>query len=297
MKAVAVHAASVIAPRPRLNRSGLIGAALLGLMILLALLADLLAGDPAALGAVGDRLLDPSTAHPMGTDVLGRDVMTRLFHGARVSLLVGSVSVLMSVGLGTLIGVAAGMGPAWLDRSLMSVTDLFLAFPRIFLVLMLVALLSPSLYLVMLVLGLTGWMGVARLVRAEVLTLREREFVWAARGLGLSTIAISIRHILPNILSLIVVAGALRLGNTILLEAFLSFIGLGAQEPMVSWGAMIEHGRAHLLDGWWLTVFPGLAIATTVVGCNLLGDAIHDRLDPMHVDRKESHERWQSSGS
>ena len=149
----------------------------------------------------------------------------------------------------------------------------------------------------MLVLGATGWMGVARLVRAEVLSLRDREFVLAARGLGMSVGRIAYRHILPNVLSLVVVAGALRLGNTILLESFLSFIGLGAQEPVVSWGAMIEHGRGHLLEGWWLTVFPGVAIALTVVGSNLLGDALRDGLDPRHTDRKETHERWQSSRS
>lgn len=292
---------SVVLRKPRdsilrqLGPMGIVGAILLALVVLLALLADVIDDKPSVLGSLEEQLLGPSVSHPLGTDVLGRDVFTRLMHGARVSLLVGVVSVLMSVGLGALIGLISGMGPTWLDRILMSVTDLFLAFPRIFLVLMLVALLSPSLILVMIVLGVTGWMGVARLVRAEVMSLREREFVLAARGLGLSTAVVAARHVLPNVFSLIVVAAALRLGNTILLEAFLSFIGLGAQEPMISWGAMIEHGRGHLLDGWWLTVFPGLAITLTVVGCNLLGDAVHDLLDPRHTNRKERHEHWQSA--
>lgn len=248
---------------------------------LLGVLAPLIApGDPAALGAAADRLSAPSGGHLLGTDLLGRDVLVRLVHGSRVSLLVGWVSVLVAVLLGTAVGLAAGMGPRWLDRLLMNTTDAFLAFPRIFLILLLVSLTTPSLLLVMTVLGLTGWMGVARLVRAEALSLRERDFVAAARGLGLSSWRVATRHVLPNLLPTVIVAATLRVGSAILAESFLSFLGLGAQEPVVSWGAMIQQGRGYLLDGWWLTTFPGLAIALTVLGYNLLGEGLRRRLDP-----------------
>ncbi len=248
---------------------------------LLALLAPLVApGDPAALGAAADRLSGPSSSHLLGTDLLGRDVLMRLVHGSRVSLLVGWVSVLVAVLLGTAVGLAAGMGPRWLDRFLMNTTDVFLAFPRIFLILLLVSLTTPSLLLVMTVLGLTGWMGVARLVRAEALSLRERDFVAAARGLGLSSWRLATGHVLPNLLPTVIVAATLRVGSAILAESFLSFLGLGAQEPAVSWGAMIQQGRGYLLDGWWLATFPGLAIALTVLGYNLLGEGLRLRLNP-----------------
>jgi peptide/nickel transport system permease protein len=248
---------------------------------LLAVLAPVLApSDPAALGPASDRLTPPSSDHLLGTDLLGRDVLTRLIHGSRVSLLVGWVSVLVAVLLGTTVGLAAGLGPRWLDRLLMNTTDAFLAFPRIFLVLLLVSLTTPSLLLVMTVLGLTGWMPVARLVRAEALSLRERDFVAAARGLGLSTWRVAAWHVLPNLLPTVIVTATLRVGSAILAESFLSFLGLGAQEPVVSWGAMIQQGRDYLLEGWWLTTFPGLAIALTVIGYNLLGEGLRRRLDP-----------------
>jgi peptide/nickel transport system permease protein len=259
-------------------RPGLI---LTGLLAVAALLAPLVApGDPSAMGEAGARLMAPSWSHPLGTDLLGRDVLARLLHGARVSLLVGWLSVSVAVVLGILVGMGAGLGPRWLDRLLMGITDAFLAFPRIFLVLLLVSLTAPSLPLVMTVLGLTGWMGVARLVRAEVLSLRERDFVAAARGLGLSGWRVASRHVFPNLIPTIIVAATLRVGGAILAESFLSYLGLGAQEPVVSWGAMIRQGRDHLLDGWWLTSFPGLAIALTVLGYNLLGDGLSARLDP-----------------
>ncbi len=246
-----------------------------------ALLAPVLApGDPAAMGSAQERLSAPSAQHLLGTDLLGRDVLSRLIHGSRISLLVGWASVLTAIICGTLIGMAAGLGPRWLDRLLMSVTDLFMAFPRIFLVLLLISLTSPSLLLIMVVLGLTGWMGVARLVRAETLSLRERDFVAAARGLGLSSFQVAWRHILPSLWSTIIVAATLRVGGAILAESFLSYLGLGAQEPAVSWGSMIQMGRNNLVDGWWLATFPGLALAVTVIGYNLLGDSLRNRLDP-----------------
>lgn len=250
-------------------------------LLAVALLAPVLApGDPTALGIAGDALQAPSLGHPLGTDVHGRDILARLIHGSRVSLLVGWISVLVAVALGTAVGISAGLGPRWLDNILMRTTDVFLAFPRIFLVLLLISLTSPSLLLVMMVLGLTGWMGVARLVRAEALSLRERDFVRAARGLGLTPARIAWRHVLPNLLPTVLVTASLRVGGAILTESFLSFLGLGAQEPVISWGAMIQQGRQHLLDAWWITTFPGLAIVVTVIGYNLLGDELRRRLDP-----------------
>ncbi len=268
------------------SRGALDGAARTGLAIVLVLavlaaVAGVIAPhDPSAVGDTSLHLRAPCAEHPLGTDVLGRDVLSRLLHGGRASLVVAWLSVGLAVALGTAVGLAAGIGPGWLDRVLMSVTDVFLAFPRIFLILLLAAVTAPSLALVAGVIGLTGWMGVARLVRAETLALREREFYLAARGLGLSGLRLALRHVLPHVAPLVLVATTLRLGNAVLLESFLSYLGLGAQEPLISWGAMIDHGRGHLLDAWWLTAFPGLAITLMVVGYNLLGDGVRDRLDP-----------------
>lgn len=257
------------------------GATIGVLLLFAAAAAPLLApGDPAALGRPGEELLAPSAAHPLGTDQLGRDVLARLIHGSRASLLVGWMSVIVALLLGTAVGVGAGLGPIWVDRVLMLTTDAFLAFPRIFLVLLLVSLSRPSLALVVGVLGLTGWMGVARLVRAETLRLKEREFVQAARGLGLRPWRVAVVHVLPHLAGTIVVAASLRVGGAILAESFLSYLGLGAQEPAVSWGAMIQQGRGVLLEGWWLTAFPGLALTVTVLGYNLLGDGLRARFEP-----------------
>lgn len=282
MNGLAAAAASIPgSPRGPGRVALLAGAVLLGVATCVALLAPLLApGDPAALGPASSRLLPPSAAHPLGTDQLSRDVLARVLHGSRVSLLAGWLSALVSVTLGVAVGLGAGAGPRWLDRLLMTVTDACLAFPRVFLLLLLVSLTRPSLVLTMLVIGLTGWMGVARLVRAETLGLREREFVAAARGLGLSRAQVALRHILPSLWPTVIVAAALRVGSAILAESFLSFLGLGAQEPAVSWGAMIQAGRPVLLDAWWIATFPGLALALVVVGCNLLGDGLRERLDP-----------------
>jgi peptide/nickel transport system permease protein len=264
--------------RDRRLRAGLI---LSGILLVVAVLAPAFApGDPSALGPASERLQPPSADHVLGTDLLGRDVFARLVHGSRISLLVGWLSVAVAVVLGVVIGMGAGLGPRWLDRLLMGMTDVFLAFPRIFLILLLVSLTTPSITLVMVVLGLTGWMSVARMVRAEALGLRERDFVAAARGFGLTGLQVAVRHILPNLVPTILVAAALRVGGAILAESFLSYLGLGAQEPAVSWGAMIQQGRDHLMDGWWLTVFPGVAIALTVLGYHFLGDGLDARLDP-----------------
>lgn len=262
------------------------GLALILLPVLAFVLAGPLApGDPLRVGAAAERLLAPSAAHPLGTDALGRDVLGRLMLGGRVSLAVGWSGVLGAVLVGTLVGLAAGLGPSRLDRALMALTDLFLAFPRVFLVLLLAAVAAPSLALVAAVIAATGWMGVARLVRAEALTLRDRPFVVAARSLEMPAWRLATRHVLPHVLPLVILAASLRVGGAILLESFLSYLGLGAQDPTVSWGAMIEHGQRHLADAWWLAAFPGAAIALTAIGHNLLGDALRDALDPRAAPR------------
>jgi peptide/nickel transport system permease protein len=270
------------------SRAGCLILLLLGLFIVFGPL--FVEGSPSMLGDRAHSLEQPSADHFFGTDILGRDVFIRLMHGGQASLLAAFMAVFVSALVGMLIGLFAGYGPFWLDRLLMSLTDLMLVFPRIFLVLLLVSVTKPSLSLVVIVIGITGWMSIARLVRSEVLSLRERDFVLAARGFGFSHFAIIIKHIVPHILPVVIVSMALRLGNTILLESFLSYLGLGVQHPEVSWGAMIEQGRGQLLEAWWLATIPGIAITLTVVGSNLLGDGIRNILDPTFDTKSGNHE-------
>jgi len=280
MSSVSPVTAPPLAPEVRHGRRDLqVGTALVAIGLAVALAASILApGDPAALGPVGQSLRPPGSDHLLGTDTLGRDVLGRLIHGGRASLLVGWASTALAVALGAVVGLAAGLGSRRLQRLLTAVIDLFLALPGIYLVLLLVAFSRPSLWLVIAVLGLVGWMDVARLVRVEALALRDREFLAAARGLGLGPVAVAWRHVVPNLLPTVLVAAALRVGQAILIESFLSYLGLGPQEPLVTWGSMIAQGRAHLLDAWWLTAFPGLAIAATVIAYNLLADGLRARL-------------------
>ena len=248
---------------------------------LVAALAPLLSThDPSAQDPVAARFLAPSAQHWMGTDSLGRDLYSRVVCGARISLLIGLASVLCNVVLGLLVGGAAGYLGGWIDSVLMRFTDLLMAFPRVFLILALVAVTRPSWPLIVGVLGMTGWMGVARLVRGGVLATREMPHVEAARALGVPDRRILLRHVLPIACAPLVAAATLRIGNTILVESFLSFLGLGVQDPTVSWGMLIRAGRTTLLSAWWVSTFPGLAILLTVVGYNLLGDGLRDAYDP-----------------
>ena len=253
--------------------------AVLGLVITLGA-GVLRPGDPTAMGPVGQSLQAPSWGHPLGTDSLGRDVLQRVLHGGRMSLLVGWSTTLAATLLGTMVGLAAGLAWRPLRLLLTYIIDLFMAFPAVYLVLLLVAVTRPSLWLLVLVLAVSSWMDVARLVRAESMALRDREFVAAARGLGLGSWRVALRHVVPNLMPTVMVAGALRIGHVILMESFLSFLGLGPQEPLVSWGAMVAQGRANLLDAWWLTLFPGLAITVTVLAYNLLADGLRARIWP-----------------
>lgn len=216
----------------------------------------------------------------LGTDRFGRDLLSRLLYGARVSLAVAFFAVLLSLTLGIGIGALAATSPRWLDGLLMRGVDGLMAFPSLFLLLTLAVLLRPSSLVLVLLLGLTGWMGVSRLVRAEILSLKEREFALAARASGLSPLRVLFHHLLPNALGPALALAPLAIGGVILTEAALSFLGLGIRPPQASWGNIISEGREFILSAWWISTLPGLAIALAVIGFNLLGDSLRDALDP-----------------
>ena len=264
------------------------GAVIIGALALLAFLAPWLAPfDPLDQPELlRSRLLPPLAAGPegaprwLGTDQLGRDVLSRLLHGARVSLAVGALAALLSAAIGTTLGALAAAGGRRLDRVVMTATDAALALPRLVLLLALVALFQPSAVLIVLVLGVTGWMPVARLARAEMQGVMTRPYAAAARAAGVGPLRLLLRHVLPNALTPVLVATALAVGNAITLEAGLAFLGLGIPAPAPSWGNMIATGRDALVQAPWLATLPGLAVALAVVGCNLLADGLRDQLDP-----------------
>ena len=226
------------------------------------------------------KLQPPSLQHFLGTDQLGRDIFSRMLFGSRVSLSVGFVAVAISICIGILVGAISGYYGRWIDTVLMRFVDIMLCFPSFFLILTVVALLGPSLFKVMVVIGITSWMGTSRFVRAEFLSLRERDFAQAAKALGVKDRRIIFRHILPNALAPVFVTATLDVATAILVEAGLSFLGFGVQPPAPSWGNILTEGRTYIFDAWWLTVFPGLAILTTVLSFNLLGEGLRDALDP-----------------
>ncbi|HVF60209.1 MAG TPA: ABC transporter permease [Thermoanaerobaculia bacterium] len=266
--------------RRNLPRGAVAGGAVLLVLCAAALFAPWLAPyDPLA-QQLELRLQPPSPAHPLGLDELGRDVLSRLLFGARTSLAVGLAVVLVAGSIGTAIGAIAGFAGGRVDALLMRATDVFLAFPGILLAIAFVAVLGPALSHVVLALVLIGWVGYARLVRAQVRQWSARDFVLAARAAGLPRRRIVLRHLLPNVLPELTVQATLGLAGAILAEAGLSFLGLGIEPPAPSWGSMINAGRSHLLDAPHLSLFPGLAIVVAVVGLHLLGDGVLDLLDP-----------------
>jgi len=264
------------------DRTARLGVVMVFLLLLIALTAPLLAPfDPVRPGALlTERLVGPSGVHLLGTDQAARDVFSRLLYGARISLGIGILAVAISVTVGTLVGAVAGYVGGWVDAVLMRFVDVVIAFPRLVLLVAIVAVFRPSVPLIVTVLGLTLWPGTARIVRGEVLSLRERGFVQAARALGYSRRRIILRHIVPNVLGPIIVAATLGIGDTIVLEAGLSFLGIGVQAPTPSWGTMVADGRGNLLGAWWLPTFSGFAIVLTVLAFNLVGDGLRDALDP-----------------
>ncbi|MDO9149895.1 MAG: ABC transporter permease [Methylotenera sp.] len=225
-------------------------------------------------------LLEPSIQHWMGTDGLGRDVLSRMLYGGRISLLVGLVAVGISTAIGILLGALAGFYRGWVDTLIMRIVDVMLSIPSFFLILAVIAFLTPSIINIMIVIGLTSWMGVTRLVRAEFLSLSEREFVMASRTLGAKNSRLIFTHLLPNSLTPIIVSAVLGVAGAVLMESGLSFLGLGVQAPQASWGNILTDGKEYIQFAWWLSLFPGLAILITVLGYNLLGEGLRDALDP-----------------
>ena len=262
------------------NRLALAGAVVVLLLVLVAIFAPVIVPyDPYQID-VDAILLPPSPSHLFGTDELGRDVFSRMVYGSRVSLQVGFVAAGLATAVGVLLGALAGYYGGKVEALIMRFTDMMLCFPTFFLILAVIALLEPGINNIMAVIGLTSWMGVARLVRAEFLTLKEREFVVAARSLGASDLRVIFRHMLPNAMAPVLVALTLGVAGAILTESGLSFLGLGVQPPLASWGNILNQGKANIEIAWWLSLFPGLAILITVLGYNLLGEGIRDALDP-----------------
>jgi peptide/nickel transport system permease protein len=234
------------------------------------------------------RLKPPGTVdHPLGTDSMGRDVLSRLIWGSRISLKVGFVAVGLATLIGLALGAVAGYRGGLIDSLIMRFCDLMLCFPSMFLILAVIAILEPSIWNVMVVIGLTSWMGVARLVRAEFLSLMTRDFVLAARAQGASAFRIIWRHLLPNAMGPVLVTATLGVAGAILTESSLSFLGLGVQPPTPTWGAMLTEGKDHLSRAWWLSLYPGLAILTTVLSYNLLGEGLREAFNP-HSETRPS---------
>jgi peptide/nickel transport system permease protein len=274
------YLAAVFWPRIRRNKLAITGAVVVLMLLIASLLAPWIAPhNPTQINA-WQVLAPPSTSHWFGTDELGRDVFSRVLYGARISLKVGFVAIGIAIVLGSVVGLVAGYYGGWVDTVLMRCVDIMLCFPAFFLILAIITFLEPSIWYIMAVIGLTGWMGVARLVRAEVLTIREMDYVMAARCIGCSNLRIILRHILPNALSPVLVAATLGVAGAILTESSLSFLGIGVQPPTPSWGNILTSGKDYIEFAWWLSLFPGLAILVTVLAYNLLGEGIRDALDP-----------------
>ena len=267
------------------NPLALIGFVIILGILLVAVFAPYIAPyDPDAID-VKAILLEPSAAHYMGTDGLGRDVFSRMLFGARISLLVGIVAVGIATFIGVILGAIAGYYRGWVDAVIMRMVDVMLSIPTFFLILAVIAFLTPSIWNIMIVIGLTSWMGVTRLVRAEFLSLREREFVMASQTLGAKDRRLIFKHLLPNSLTPIIVSSVLGVASAVLVESGLSFLGLGVQAPQASWGNILTDGKEYIQFAWWLSLFPGLAILITVLGYNLLGEGLRDALDPRSANK------------
>lgn len=262
------------------NPRTILGAVILGALALAAVLAPVAAPYAPDRADFLNRLAPPGGAHFLGADHLGRDVLSRVIWASRTSLLVGVVSAVMAVALGVVVGGSAGYLGGWIDTLLMRCTDVVLAFPVFFIAVMFLALFGPSIPGLILVLGATSWPPSARLVRAEFLRLRQFDFIAAARALGASSVRVMARHLLPNVVAVIVISVTLRVGLAILAEASLSYLGLGVQPPTPSWGNIIADGRDYLLTAWWVSLTPGLFVFCSVLGFNLIGDGIRDAFDP-----------------
>ena len=262
------------------NKLALFGLFLILVILFIAILAPLIAPYDPFETNIAKKFYPPSSQHLLGTDNLGRDILSRMLYGAKISLLVGFFAVSISICIGIIIGSLSGFYGGITDIILMRFVDMMLCFPTFFLILTVVALIGPSIINIMVVIGATSWMGTARFVRAEFLSLKEREFVQAARVLGAYDVRIIFHHILPNALAPVIVSATLGIASAILIEAGLSFLGFGVQPPEPSWGNILTEGRLYIFDAWWLTFFPGITILSAVLSFNLLGEGLRDALDP-----------------
>ena len=264
----------------RLDRSAKVSLWIAVTIVVLAVAAPVIAPYGPAEPDYDASLSGPSADHPLGTDLTGRDILTRILFGARVSLLVGVVAVGMAVAIGVPIGAVAGYVGGWIDETLMRLMDIMMSFPSLVLALALVGALGPNLRNVILVIGIVYTPQYARLIRGSVLSVKEEEYVEAAENTGLGDVRILFKHVIPNAYTPVLVQGTFHVATAIIFEASLSFLGLGVQPPTATWGVMIADGRAYLPQEWWISTFPGLAIMITVVAFNLLGDGLRDELDP-----------------
>jgi peptide/nickel transport system permease protein len=272
---------SVLADRLRRDRFFQLGLLFVALVVLAALFAPWLAPHNPITGDLKDAyLVKPGARFLLGTDTQGRDILSRVLYGARLSLSVGVISQSVAVTLGVLLGLVAGYYGRWVDALVMRLADITLAFPTLLLLIAVAAAVKPSLPVVFVVIGVVGWAGMARLVRSQVLVLRRSEFVLAARALGARDRRVLLRHLLPNVRTQVIIAATLGIAGAIMAEAALSFVGLGAQPPTPSWGAMVADGRDLLRVAPWISFAPGLAIGVAVLGFNLVGDALREAYDP-----------------
>jgi len=271
-----------------LSKTATLGALIFALFLFIAILAPILAPHDPASQDLKLRLAPPiglgieraSLEYPLGNDNLGRDILSRLLVGSRVSLIVGVSTILLASSVGSLIGAVAGFYRGLVDNIVMRIVDVWMAFPSLLLAIAFGAALGPGLFNLVLALSLTIWVVYCRVVRAEVLSIRERDYVLAARAMGASDIRIILRHVLPNVLAPILVISTLQMGVVIISEASLNFLGVGVQSSVPTWGGMLSDGREFMRDAWWLATFPGIAISLVVLGVNLLGDGLRDALDP-----------------
>lgn len=261
-----------------MNKLMFLGIAIVIFFAIIALFAPFIAThDPGQID-IDDILSPPSKEHFLGTDSLGRDLFSRMVYGTRVSLLVGLIAVGIAAIIGVALGSLAGYYGKWVDTVIMRFVDIMLCFPTFFLILAVIALLEPSIINIMVIIGVTSWMGVARLIRAEILSLKERDFIYAERAIGADDARIIIRHLVPNAMAPVLVSITLGIAGAILVESSLSFLGIGVQPPTPSWGNILTEGKSVMGAAWWMVVFPGMAIFITVLGYNLLGEGLRERL-------------------
>ena len=260
-----------------MKKSLIFGIMIIAILSLVAIFAPIISPhDPAAIDQ-DSLLVAPSLKHPMGTDSLGRDLFSRIVFGARISLSIGLIAVGIATIIGVILGSMAGFYGSWVDTLIMRFVDLMLCFPTFFLILAVVAILEPSIFNIMVIIGLTSWMGTARLIRAEILSLKEREFIQAALAIGASNFRIILFHLIPNAIGPVMISAILGIASAILIESALSFLGLGVQPPVSSWGNILIEAKSTLGIAWWLTLYPGLFILVTILGFNLIGEGLRAR--------------------